>query len=152
MKVCVAGLGAVGGLVAARLALAGHEVSALARGATLAAVRERGLVLTSSQGERRVARIAAADAAVEPAATPELLIVDLQGPGLAADAQATRAADRPADDRAADDERRAVVVLAARRRRAAGQRRPARPHRGDGAVGADARRGGAPDLRRHGAG
>jgi 2-dehydropantoate 2-reductase len=52
MKVCVAGLGAVGGLVAARLALAGCEVSALARGATLAAVRERGLALTTSQGER----------------------------------------------------------------------------------------------------
>lgn len=42
-----AGLGASGGLFAARLAGAGHEVSALARGATLAAVRERGLGLTS---------------------------------------------------------------------------------------------------------
>jgi len=47
MKVCIAGLGAIGGLLAARLASAGHEVSALARGATLAAVRERGLVFTN---------------------------------------------------------------------------------------------------------
>ena len=52
MKVCVAGLGAIGGLFAARLSAAGHEVSALARGATLAAVRERGLALTSINGER----------------------------------------------------------------------------------------------------
>ena len=43
MKFCVFGLGAIGGFVAARLALAGHPVSALARGATLSAVRERGL-------------------------------------------------------------------------------------------------------------
>jgi 2-dehydropantoate 2-reductase len=86
MKVCVAGLGAVGGLVAARLALAGHEVSALARGATLQAVRERGLVLTTNQGERRVARVnAAASAADLPAA--ELLIVTFKGQALAADAQ-----------------------------------------------------------------
>jgi 2-dehydropantoate 2-reductase len=85
MKVCVAGLGAVGGLVAARLALAGHEVSALARGATLAAVRERGLGLTTSQGERHVARIEAADAAAK-LPTPELLIVAFKGAAFAADA------------------------------------------------------------------
>ncbi|TFW08317.1 2-dehydropantoate 2-reductase, partial [Oxalobacteraceae bacterium OM1] len=36
MKVAVYGLGAVGGLMAARLAGAGCEVSAVARGATLA--------------------------------------------------------------------------------------------------------------------
>jgi 2-dehydropantoate 2-reductase len=85
MKVCVAGLGAVGGLVAARLALAGHEVSALARGATLVAVRERGLALTTSQGERRIARIQAADSAAA-LEVPELLIVAFKGAALAADA------------------------------------------------------------------
>lgn len=86
MKVCVAGLGAVGGLVAARLALAGHEVSALARGATLAAVRERGLVLITNRGERHVARINAAASAVE-LPPPELLIVSFKGQALAADAR-----------------------------------------------------------------
>jgi 2-dehydropantoate 2-reductase len=85
MKVCVAGLGAVGGLVAARLALAGHDVSALARGATLAAVRERGLGLTTSQGERHVARIEAADAAAK-LPVPELLIVAFKSAAFAADA------------------------------------------------------------------
>jgi 2-dehydropantoate 2-reductase len=86
MKVCVAGLGAVGGLLAARLALAGHEVSALARGATLAAVRERGLALTSNQGDCRVAHISVADAA-SSLDTPDLLIVTFKGQALAADAQ-----------------------------------------------------------------
>ena len=86
MKVCVAGLGAVGGLLAARLALAGHEVSALARGATLQAVRERGLVLITNRGERHVARIDAAASAAE-LLPPEVLIVTFKGQALAADAQ-----------------------------------------------------------------
>ena len=87
MKVCIAGLGAIGGLFAARLAAAGHEVSALARGATLVAVRERGLVLISTEGERSVHRISvAADARELP--TPELLVIALKGPALATDARA----------------------------------------------------------------
>ena len=87
MKVCIAGLGAIGGLFAARLAAAGHEVSALARGATLAAVRERGLALTSIAGERSVQRIVAtADARELP--PPELLVIAMKGHALAADAPA----------------------------------------------------------------
>jgi 2-dehydropantoate 2-reductase len=45
MSVCIVGLGAIGGFLAHRLVEGGVQVSALARGATLAAVRERGLVL-----------------------------------------------------------------------------------------------------------
>ncbi len=86
MKVCVAGLGAIGGLLAARLALAGHEVSALARGATLHAVREHGLALTSSEGERRVVHLQAADSAAD-LPVPDLLIVAFKGQALAADAR-----------------------------------------------------------------
>jgi 2-dehydropantoate 2-reductase len=87
MKVCIAGLGAIGGLFAARLAVAGHEVSALARGATLAAVRERGLALTSVDGERSVHRIAAAADANE-LPVPDLLLISMKGHALAADARA----------------------------------------------------------------
>jgi len=43
MKICIYGAGAVGGLVAGRLAQAGHEVSVVARGAQLTAIREKGL-------------------------------------------------------------------------------------------------------------
>src|SRR5947207_11271828 len=43
MKICVYGAGAVGGLIAGRLVRSGHEVSALARGVSLQAIRARGL-------------------------------------------------------------------------------------------------------------
>ena len=42
MRVCVLGAGAIGGFIGARLASAGVETSALARGATLAALRTHG--------------------------------------------------------------------------------------------------------------
>ena len=42
MKVCVVGAGAIGGFIGARLAMSGHDVSAFARGATLAALRKHG--------------------------------------------------------------------------------------------------------------
>ncbi len=47
MRICIFGAGAIGGTLAVRLALAGHEVSVVARGAQLAAIRERGLTLLS---------------------------------------------------------------------------------------------------------
>jgi 2-dehydropantoate 2-reductase len=43
MKVCIYGAGAVGGLIAGWLARSGHEVSVIARGAHLEAIRGRGL-------------------------------------------------------------------------------------------------------------
>jgi 2-dehydropantoate 2-reductase len=43
MKICVYGAGAVGGLIAARLARSGHDVSVIARGAHLEAIRADGL-------------------------------------------------------------------------------------------------------------
>ncbi|TMH63586.1 MAG: oxidoreductase, partial [Betaproteobacteria bacterium] len=45
MKLCVFGAGAVGGHIAAKLAAAGNEVSVVARGAHLEAMRSRGLKL-----------------------------------------------------------------------------------------------------------
>jgi 2-dehydropantoate 2-reductase len=66
-KVCVVGLGAIGGFVAHRLVEGGQPVSALARGATLASVRRRGLVLRdASDPERgRAVSIAASDRPAE---------------------------------------------------------------------------------------
>jgi 2-dehydropantoate 2-reductase len=43
MKICIYGAGAVGGLIAARLARSGHDVSVVARGAHLDAIRAGGL-------------------------------------------------------------------------------------------------------------
>jgi len=44
MKICIYGAGAVGGLIAAWLARSGHEVSVVARGRQLEAIREHGLL------------------------------------------------------------------------------------------------------------
>ncbi|MBO9513275.1 MAG: 2-dehydropantoate 2-reductase [Variovorax sp.] len=60
-KICIYGLGAIGGLIGARLAASGHDVSAIARGETLEAVAKDGLVLSDAKGERRVAIRATGD-------------------------------------------------------------------------------------------
>ena len=51
MKICVVGAGAIGGYMAVRLAQAGHQVSVIARGPHLAAIRARGLRLVESERE-----------------------------------------------------------------------------------------------------
>jgi 2-dehydropantoate 2-reductase len=45
MRICVFGAGAVGGHVAAKLAASGHDVSVVARGAHLEAMRDKGITL-----------------------------------------------------------------------------------------------------------
>ncbi len=56
MKICVVGAGAIGGLMGARFALAGEEVTLIDQGAHLAAIRERGLKLIGEDGSESVAR------------------------------------------------------------------------------------------------
>ena len=55
MKISVFGAGAIGGFVGAKLSLAGHDVTLIARGPHLAAMRERGLELRS-EGKTEVVR------------------------------------------------------------------------------------------------
>jgi 2-dehydropantoate 2-reductase len=50
MRIIVYGVGAIGGTVAAALAIAGRPVVGIARGRQLAAVRERGLLLRTPKG------------------------------------------------------------------------------------------------------
>lgn len=61
MKICVVGAGAIGGLLAARLSHGGEDVSVIARGAHLDAIRESGLRLEQPEGEAIEARVAASD-------------------------------------------------------------------------------------------
>ncbi|HEV7369877.1 2-dehydropantoate 2-reductase [Arenibaculum sp.] len=61
-RIGVVGAGAIGGYLAARFALAGHEVAIVARGAHLDAVRRDGLRLRTREGER-TARVLATDRA-----------------------------------------------------------------------------------------
>ncbi len=60
MKICIYGAGAIGGYLAVCLAEAGHEVSVVARGPHLDAMRRQGLTLLID-GDRRVARVQATD-------------------------------------------------------------------------------------------
>jgi 2-dehydropantoate 2-reductase len=55
VRVCIVGAGAIGGLLAVRLALAGERVSVVARGDTLAAIRSGGLRLIEPDGAVTVA-------------------------------------------------------------------------------------------------
>jgi 2-dehydropantoate 2-reductase len=56
MKIAVIGAGSIGGLVGAKLALAGEEVTFIVRGANLAAIRQNGFTLKTPDGERQVVR------------------------------------------------------------------------------------------------
>ena len=60
MKICVFGAGAIGGNFAARLADAGNDVSVIARGAHLEAIKARGLTLIAGD-KRIVAKVRASD-------------------------------------------------------------------------------------------
>jgi 2-dehydropantoate 2-reductase len=61
MRIAVMGAGALGGYFGGRLAAAKHEVVLIARGAHLAAIRERGLKILSPRGNLHVPEIAATD-------------------------------------------------------------------------------------------
>ena len=86
MRICVFGAGAIGGLMAARLAQTGeHEVTVVARGAHLAAIQQNGLRLRSG-GEEVVARPRAVGSAVE-AGPQDYVIVTLKAHALPAAAE-----------------------------------------------------------------
>ena len=55
MRVCIVGAGAIGGLLGVRLAVSGQQVSVLARGDNLAAIRSHGMRLEGPDGSVLVA-------------------------------------------------------------------------------------------------
>ena len=73
MKVTVFGAGAIGGYIAAKLALSGHEVAVVARGPHLQAIRAQGLTL-DDRGTMRRAALSATDRA-EELGPQELVVV-----------------------------------------------------------------------------
>jgi 2-dehydropantoate 2-reductase len=86
MKICIVGLGAIGGLLAGwlgtRLAPGRVSLSALARGATLQAVRAHGLVLETDAGPLAVPLHVSHDPA--DLGVQDLVILAVKGPALAA--------------------------------------------------------------------
>jgi 2-dehydropantoate 2-reductase len=80
MNICVVGAGAIGGWIAARLALAGNDVSVVARGETQAAIDCEGLLLTDA-GDTRCVAVATSE---DPAAfgVQDLVVIALKAPIL----------------------------------------------------------------------
>jgi 2-dehydropantoate 2-reductase len=74
MKILVMGAGAVGSFYGGKLANAGHEVTFVARGEHLRALRERGLSIKSYQGDFHLERVHATDRPAE-AGTCDLVLV-----------------------------------------------------------------------------
>jgi 2-dehydropantoate 2-reductase len=85
-KVCIVGAGAIGGLLGTRLAATGRcTVSALARGETLAALREHGWRLRQGDALMSAKVRAAADAGeLDP---QDLIVIAVKGPAMAQVAQ-----------------------------------------------------------------
>jgi len=86
MKVAVVGAGAIGGWMGVKLAQAGCELGVLARGATLQALRERGLTLHAPDGTATVPAHAGADA--RELGAQDLVIIAVKVPAMAAVAAA----------------------------------------------------------------
>jgi 2-dehydropantoate 2-reductase len=80
MNICVVGAGAIGGWIAARLALAGNDVSVIARGETLQAIDTEGLRITDGGDTRCVAVAAATDPSI--LGVHDLVVLALKAPAL----------------------------------------------------------------------
>ncbi|MCR0984214.1 ketopantoate reductase family protein [Roseomonas populi] len=85
MRVCVFGAGAIGGHLAGRLARGGAEVSVVARGAALSAIREKGLTVEAPDATFTVRPDASDDpAALGPQDAVVVTVKGYQLPGVAA--------------------------------------------------------------------
>jgi len=75
MRIAIVGAGAIGGYAGVKLALAGEEVTFLARGANLAAIRGSGVKLIESDGTELVARSVTATADYAEAGPQDVVIL-----------------------------------------------------------------------------
>ncbi len=75
MKICVVGAGAIGGLMGAKLAMAGEDVTVIDQGVQLAAIQERGLKLIWEDGSEHVATNIKAISSLTEAGPQDLVIL-----------------------------------------------------------------------------
>ena len=78
MKIAVVGAGAIGGYLGARLALAGEDVTFIARGANLQAIRENGFRLIEEDGSERVAADVRAEQDMAQAGPQDYVLLTLK--------------------------------------------------------------------------
>src|SRR5262245_34686618 len=91
MRICIVGAGATGGFLGARLALAGEQVTLIARGAHLEAIRRSGLALRMADGSAEVVTPALATSDMAEAGPQDVVIATVKAHSLAAVAPAMRA-------------------------------------------------------------
>jgi len=78
LKIAVIGAGAIGGLVGARLALAGEDVTFLVRGANLDAIRREGIKLITADGHPHVARNVSATNHYDEAGVQDIVVLAMK--------------------------------------------------------------------------
>lgn len=78
MKVCVVGAGSIGGYVGVKLALAGDDVTLVARGANLRAIRSHGMRLSMQDGTEHVARSVRATDRLAEAGPQDVVILGMK--------------------------------------------------------------------------
>jgi 2-dehydropantoate 2-reductase len=84
MKVCIYGAGAIGGWIGVHLAQTGHEVSVVARGATLEALQKNGLQCVQSQAaDTRIKADVKVSANPADLGPQDLVIVAVKAPAMA---------------------------------------------------------------------
>ena len=84
MKIAVVGAGAIGGYLGARLALAGEDVTFIARGANLEAIRANGFRLIEEDGSERVAENVRAEQDTARAGAQDYVLLALKAHQVAA--------------------------------------------------------------------
>lgn len=75
MKICVVGAGSIGGYLAVLFSRAGHDVTVVARGAHLAAIRAEGLRLVTDDGPEQVAPNVVATEFTHGVGTQDLVVL-----------------------------------------------------------------------------
>lgn len=84
MRICVVGAGAIGGFMGARLSSAGEDVTLIARGPHLDAIRKNGLKLVMNDGTIHLARGAKATDRIGEAGPQDIVILALKAHQIAA--------------------------------------------------------------------
>ena len=83
MKICVVGAGAIGGLMGAKLSLAGEDVTLIDQGAHLEAIKEHGLKLVMHDGAELLARDCRATGDMAEAGPQDLVIIAVKAHQIA---------------------------------------------------------------------
>lgn len=91
MKICVVGAGAIGGYMGVKLALAGNDVTLIARGAHLEAIKKNGLKLILEDGTEQHARNVKATSVMAEAGPQDIVILALKAHQVAPVARDLRA-------------------------------------------------------------